>query len=104
MNKGSDPLSAMCVQNIDVRLQCACFDAFIQAMSWIGVLNCQIVFVYWFVDPNGRNVSVNQHNYLDMLRDHVYPAIIQKFGTTDGYWFQQVSNNSVPHQSVTALR
>ena len=61
----------------------------VKAMSWVGVMDSQVVSVHWFVDGDGDNVSVNQERYLKMLREDVYPKVIQKFGSTANYWFQQ---------------
>ena len=62
----------------------------VKAMSWVGVMNGQVVSVFWFVDGDGRNAAVNQDRYLKMLRDDVAPKVEQKFGLDlSRYWFQQ---------------
>ena len=61
-------------------------------MSWVGVMNGQVVSVFWFIDNASNNVAVNQQRYLEMLQNDVLPKVHQKFGLDlSSYWFQQVT-------------
>ena len=67
-------------------------DTSLKAMSWVGVLNGQVVSTFWFVDADGDNVSINQHRYKKMLQQNVLPKLRQMFGNDlSQFWFQQVS-------------
>ena len=44
-------------------------------MACIGIVNGQILSVYWFRDENGDATNVNGKSYVRMLKDHVSPRI-----------------------------
>ena len=57
-------------------------------MSWVGILDGAIIGPFWFLDNFGQPVNVNQENYLEMLREKVWPCLEEK-NTTRHIWFQQ---------------
>ena len=59
-----------------------------KAMSWVGILDGAIIGPFWFLDNFGQPVNVNQENYLEMLREKVWPCLEEK-NTTRHIWFQQ---------------
>ena len=58
-------------------------------MCWTGLINGQVI-IHWFEEKT----TVNQHNYLEMLKEIVWPKI-RGVARARGYWFQQ--DGAPPH-------
>jgi inhibitor of nuclear factor kappa-B kinase subunit alpha len=63
-------------------------------MAWVGIVDGEILSVYWFKDENGNATNVNGESYGKMLNDHVFPRIKYK-ATRRQWWFQQ--DGATPH-------
>ena len=58
-------------------------------MCWTGLINGQVI-IHWFEEKT----TVNQHTYLEMLKEVVWPKI-RGVARARGYWFQQ--DGAPPH-------
>ena len=58
-------------------------------MCWTGLINGKVI-IHWFEEKT----TVNQHNYLEMLKEVVWPKI-RGVARARGYWFQQ--DGAPPH-------
>ena len=58
-------------------------------ICWTGLINCQVI-IHWFKEKT----TVNQHNYLEMLKEVVWPKV-RGVARARGYWFQQ--DGAPPH-------
>ena len=63
-------------------------------MAWVGIVDGEILPVYWFRDAHGNAVSVQGESYPRMFNEHVYPCIKTK-DIWRRWWFQQ--DGATPH-------
>lgn len=56
---------------------------------WAAISANGIVGPYFFEDERGRAVTVRAHNYCDMIREFLVPALQEFQGDTTRIWFQQ---------------
>ena len=66
-----------------------------KCMVWMGILNGEILPITWFVGK-----GVNSENYLEMLRDKVWPAISDHPNLRDIYFMQ---DGARPHTTDDVL-
>ena len=67
-----------------------------KVMAWAGLINGKVV-IHWFLEGE----RINQHNYLDMLKTVMWPAV-SHVATRRQYWFQQ--DGARPHTTGTVLQ
>jgi hypothetical protein len=72
-----------------------------KVMSWVGILDGEILGPFWFLDDNGRSITVNQETYLQMLREKLWP-VLENRRDLRRVWFQQ--DGAPAHASNSVLQ
>lgn len=56
---------------------------------WAAITSTGVIGPYFFEDVSGRAVTVRAHNYCEMIREFLVPALQEYRGNTSRVWFQQ---------------
>ena len=65
-----------------------------KVMAWVGIVNGRLLPIHWFAG------SVDGNQYLNMLKDKVWPAL-KRYSTKEQIWFMQ--DGARPHTTNDCL-